>query len=273
MRGVWLRIAPLAIAGSALLSGCLPDRPDPSRLPLIDQFDSAVRDKDLGKAERVSGQILAKPMVRLETFYHIHDAYARADMPEAAIQIMRRVLKERPELGELDRANLWRSIGSDLFAMGEIEDATKAYERAMELDKNNPLILSDYAYFLAETGGDLEKARACARQALLTDPKEPAYLDTLGWVAFKDGQKSLALDYFIQALTIDANNPELRLHAAQAYEAVGRKSQAVEFYSTCVDSGQMYRKVSETAIARLKVLDLAVYAKATTVKKSRVAED
>lgn len=251
------------------LAGCLPNRPEAGAPSLMDQFEMAVRRGDVQEADHVAGQILGRPDIKLNSFFRIHDLYASHGYPREAIATMKRVLRERPKLSASDRANLYRGIAADTFALGEIDAARRCYEDAMDLDENNPVILSDYAYFLAETNGNLNYARRLARQALLFAPSEPGFLDTLGWVSFKSGQHQLALDYFSQALAIDANNPELRLHAAMAFESVGKKQKAVEFYLTCLKPGSMYVRVGEIARERLRILDPGAYAKATRVSLPR----
>ncbi len=50
-----------------------------------------------------------------------------------------------------------------------------------------PLVLNNYAYFLAEEGGDIEKAYGMGKRAVEIDPENPTFLDTYAWILFKKG--------------------------------------------------------------------------------------
>ena len=57
------------------------------------------------------------------------------------------------------------------------------------------MALNNYAYFLAEEGGDIEKAYRMGKRAVEIDPENPTFLDTYAWILFKKGDFENALTY------------------------------------------------------------------------------
>ena len=74
------------------------------------------------------------------------------------------------------------------------------YERVLELDPYNLMVLNNYAYHLATHGGDLTKAERMSAITIREQPNNPVYLDTYGWILHLKGQDELAKFYLNKAL-------------------------------------------------------------------------
>ena len=74
------------------------------------------------------------------------------------------------------------------------------YERILELDPSNLMILNNYAYYLAINGGDLKKAERMSERTIRENPNNPVFLDTYGWIMHLQGQDELAKFYLNKAL-------------------------------------------------------------------------
>ena len=75
-----------------------------------------------------------------------------------------------------------------------------AYERILELDPYNLMVLNNYAYHLATHGGDLTKAEQMSAVTIREQPDNAVYLDTYGWILHLKGQDELAKFYLNKAL-------------------------------------------------------------------------
>lgn len=75
-----------------------------------------------------------------------------------------------------------------------------AYDRVLELDPYNLMVLNNYAYHLATHGGDLTKAEQMSAVTIREQPNNPVYLDTYGWILHLKGQDELAKFYLSKAL-------------------------------------------------------------------------
>lgn len=100
------------------------------------------------------------------------------------------------------------------------------YQAALKRYPENALLLNNYGYSLAERGIQLEHALAMARAALVQDPDNPAYLDTMGWIHYQMGDYQKALEFIRKALAGDEQNAEILEHLGDVYFKLGRVEEA-----------------------------------------------
>jgi tetratricopeptide (TPR) repeat protein len=100
------------------------------------------------------------------------------------------------------------SLGYVAFEHRNTDEAMEWYQKALDIDANNPTALNGLGFVLADTGKDLTRALTMCKKAAEEQPDNPAYLDSLGWVYYK-----LGLDVEAKAYTRRArdNAPENRV--------------------------------------------------------------
>lgn len=115
------------------------------------------------------------------------------------------------------------------------------YDRAIEALKSgikcNPASsrsMNYLAYLYADRNINLEEAYALVIRALDFEPDNAAYLDTLGWIYYRQGNYEKALEFLLQAAdnasgeeTID---PVIYDHLGDVYMKLGRKESAVMYW-------------------------------------------
>jgi tetratricopeptide (TPR) repeat protein len=96
---------------------------------------------------------------------------------------------------ELAPADLNAGLGlADALARaGRTNDARKEFERVVKAHPENGPALNNAAYFLADTGGDLDEALRLAQSALKRAPGQPGFSDTLGYIYLKKGLNDSAV--------------------------------------------------------------------------------
>lgn len=77
------------------------------------------------------------------------------------------------------------TLGDLYYHNHEADSAFAIYKRALDLYPQNDMAANNYAYYLAETGVDLDKALSLSQQTVLSQPDNPTYLDTYAWIYFK----------------------------------------------------------------------------------------
>ena len=97
-------------------------------------------------------------------------------------------------------------------------------------DPNYTEALNYLAYSWAEDNENLNKALEYINRALEKEPKNPYYLDTLGWVKFKKKQYKEALDLLLQALNLADDDVVIFEHIGDVYLADGNKDLAKKYY-------------------------------------------
>ena len=122
--------------------------------------------------------------------------YAMQNKPKQAIKAVDDYLKTDPDnlrfqLFRLELLEHTKVKKKELYAQ---------YERILELDPYNAMVLNNYAYHLATHGGDLNKAERMSSLAIREQPNNPVFLDTYGWILHLKGQDELAKFYLTKAL-------------------------------------------------------------------------
>ncbi len=125
---------------------------------------------------------------RINLFYGL--ALNRAGKNAEAVEPLEKAVALKPT--DMDALS---TLALVYEALNRYDDAYRVYETALKVDANNSLILNNYAYSLSERGLDLQKALKMAQMAVKLDPKNSAYLDTIGWVYFKLGDYGNAESY------------------------------------------------------------------------------
>lgn len=115
-------------------------------------------------------------------------------------------ISDRTLLNDLTYENLqslsvyYTMLGDMYYLAKDLPKTFRAYDNALFFFDANALTLNNYAYFLAENGGDLDKALSMSRRSLDQDPDNGTYLDTYAWILFKKKDFKEALEYQKKAM-------------------------------------------------------------------------
>jgi Tfp pilus assembly protein PilF len=119
------------------------------------------------------------------------------------------------------------------FLLGAIYERQKFYDRAEEqfkkvlaLNPKNGPVLNYYGYMLADRGLRLDEAQAMVQRALDEEPFSGAYLDSMGWVYFKQAKFVEAEAMLRKAVARESHDPMIRSHLGDLYAKTGRASLA-----------------------------------------------
>ena len=82
--------------------------------------------------------------------------------------------------------------GHRLLDLGRASEASARFEQALARAPEDPALANAVAYAYAEAGVELERAAALVDQALEAEPDNPDFLDTLGWIQCKQGDREAA---------------------------------------------------------------------------------
>jgi Tfp pilus assembly protein PilF len=87
----------------------------------------------------------------------------------------------RPALQRLPRnINGYVAVASLLEHTGHRAEAESALKKVLQTDPNNALALNNLGYAMVERDDRLEEALAMIQRAVKAEPKNAAYLDSLG---------------------------------------------------------------------------------------------
>lgn len=122
-----------------------------------------------------------------------------------------------------ESAQVFCSLGFVAFENGETDEAVHWYERALELDEGNTTALNGLGFILADTGGDFTRSLTMCKKAVDSDPDNPAYLDSIGWVYHKLGFEKESRTFIKRALAKAPDNLIIKAHLDEIMSAGGKK--------------------------------------------------
>ena len=203
------------------LDARLAERPDDPDLRLLSASLDALRGAT-GPAETELRALLAEnpanePAVRM--LYGLLQSLHRGDEASALVAD---ALQRLPQSTELS----WMRAG-DLERDGKIEEAIALYEALYARDSGNQVIANNLASMITSYRDDpasLERGAAIARR--LRGTGVPAFQDTYGWIEFRRGNLTEALNYLQPAAEGLPNDPMVQMHLGLALAAAGRPGEA-----------------------------------------------
>lgn len=109
---------------------------------------------------------------------------------------------------------------------GSWAEARPLLERALSLAPEEPRLLNQLGYGLADRGEELPRAFDLLRRANAAQPENAAITDSLGWAEFRCGRPEDAIPILERARVLDSAEPEIGEHLGDAYWTVGRRIEA-----------------------------------------------
>lgn len=112
----------------------------------------------------------------------------------------------------LESPMLYNALAYAAWSQKKNKVAIELYEKALEMDTNNATAMNSMGYILADTGLDITRALRLCKKAVDSKPQNPAYLDSLGWAYYKNGEVVEARTWLRRALDIAPNEKEIQRH-------------------------------------------------------------
>jgi tetratricopeptide (TPR) repeat protein len=125
-----------------------------------------------------------------------------------------------------DQESVWFLLGAIYDEQKHERDAEEMFRKALAIEPNDALVLNYYGYMLADRGVRLDEAIAMIHRAVVADPTNGAYLDSLGWAYFKQGKLAEAQQYLEQAAAHSNDDPTILGHLGDIYAKIGQTDRA-----------------------------------------------
>jgi tetratricopeptide (TPR) repeat protein len=131
------------------------------------------------------------------------------------------------------------------FLRGDLYQRQKMYDQAdaefrkvlastPPTDPQAAATLNYLGYMNADRGVKLDESLNFIKQALTFEPNNPAYLDSLGWVYFKQGKYDLAEENLNKAAAHMGSDPTVQEHLGDLYQKTGRLKLAASHWDRAV---------------------------------------
>ncbi len=129
------------------------------------------------------------------------------------------------------------ALGALLERVGRLAEAEVELREAIRLDSRSAEALNYLGYSLADRGERLEEALELIRRALLVDPWNGAYLDSLGWALLKMGRLDDARDPLEKAAREFPRDATVLEHLGDYYDRTGDVSRAKSCWRRALEAG------------------------------------
>ncbi|MBK4218140.1 tetratricopeptide repeat protein [Paracoccus caeni] len=198
------------------------DRPDDRMVNMVVAMTEAAAGETDAARDRLRGMIADQPrdlqpylaLVRLDS---VSGDLATA---EATIAQGLEALPDNPDL-------LWAKAGI-AERNGDIDGAIAIFDQLYERNSESIIIANNLASLLSTWKSDdpeaLARASTVARR--LKDTREPAFMDTYGWIQHLNGASQAGLPYLEGAAARLQNDPMVQIHLGVVQEAVGQNDAA-----------------------------------------------
>lgn len=100
------------------------------------------------------------------------------------------------------------------------------FNKALELNPDESLVLNYLGYSWVDQGMNLKQAMDYIRKAVSLKPDDGYYVDSLGWAYYRLGNLPDAVEYLERAVELRPDDPIINDHLGDAYWRVGRKLEA-----------------------------------------------
>jgi tetratricopeptide (TPR) repeat protein len=137
---------------------------------------------------------------------------------------------------------------------GDIDAAERDLRSILDSEPDNATALNALGYTLANRTQRYEEARALISRALALEPGEPAILDSMGWVLYRQGEFEQALDYLTRAYA-SFPDPEVAAHLGEVLWATGDHAGARRIWAQALEDDPEHPALRET-LTRLGIDDL-----------------
>ena len=131
--------------------------------------------------------------------------------------------------------------------------AEEDFQKALQLEPNQPIVLNYLGYSWADRGEHLDDARRMIESAARQRPDDGAVIDSLGWVMLRLGETENAVRTLERASELQPEDPTINSHLGDAYWAADRKMEATYQWRRALtlnplpaDAAKLQAKLHET---------------------------
>jgi tetratricopeptide (TPR) repeat protein len=189
------------------------------------------RDGNVAEARERLAQLRAdRPDMAVAAWAVEGELLRAAGRAEEAVDVYTRALESEPKSVDLLYGRAMAYIDLERIDLAEADLRAMLAE-----DPNDPNALNALGYTLADRTERLAEADALVTRAYELDPSSPAIIDSMGWVAYRQGRLEEALDYLREAYRLSEGNAEIAAHLGEVLWMMGRHEEARRIFESALE--------------------------------------
>lgn len=159
-----------------------------------------------------------------DTYLNIAQVYERAKRYKEAEESARAA--EQLPGDPKEKEMVWFLLGAIYERQKFFDKAEEEFKKALAANPKSGAVLNYYGYMLGDLGIRLDEAQAMVQAALKDDPYNGAYLDSLGWIYYKQNRLGDAETTLRKAVEREAHDPTIHAHLGEVYAKTGHPNLA-----------------------------------------------
>jgi len=121
-----------------------------------------------------------------------------------------------------DNEMVWFLLGAIYERQKFFDKAEEQFRKVLAVNPKSAPVLNYYGYMLGDLGIRLDEAEALVQRALKEEPFSGAYLDSLGWIYFKQGKLAASETTLRKAVERESHDATIHSHLGDLYAKMGR---------------------------------------------------
>jgi tetratricopeptide (TPR) repeat protein len=202
-----------------------------------------------GASALVEG-ILAAPKDETQDTLAAADFYQRGKDLVRAAELFRKVADKDPK-----NFRALFSLGAALERQKRFDEAEKAFRAALALSPDSAIALNYLGYMNADRNVKVAEALALIQKALVSDPENGSYLDSLAWALYRLGRNAEAEVAIRKAHKEQEKNAVVIAHLGMILAAKGENAEALKYLRLALEGededGELDRSLVEGKIRAL----------------------
>ena len=183
-----------------------------------------------------------------EIVYYLAIAQREAKHFQEAVATFEEALHEAEAEGaEIANARFYFDYGAAAEQAGLYDKAADLFRKSIAVDPANAADAYNYlAYMWAEHNAHLDEAEQMIKLALQADPNNGAYIDTLGWLEFRQGKFDQALaDLLRAAQKLTRDDPVVLEHIGDTFAKLDKSAQALDAWQKALNLDPKNKKLAD----------------------------
>ncbi|WP_411819001.1 tetratricopeptide repeat protein [Hyphococcus formosus] len=184
----------------------------------------------IGQGKRDEALSVLRKAARSEGSFEAQFSYANLlageDRNRDAITAYSNLIASLPDQPAEDAWRFFVARAASYLALEDWPSAEADLKRAVEIAPNEATALNYLGYSWAERGENLEEAFSLIEKAVSLEPNSGAFIDSLGWAHYQQGDYEAAVGHLEHAASLEPSDPTVTDHLGDVYWQLGRKIEA-----------------------------------------------
>ncbi len=220
---------------------------------------------DAGKTDEAVAELRSQGEPDRETLLLIAQLYERGKKYAEEAKALNQA--EALSTTKPEKQGVQFARGAMLEKQKNFEGAEAEFRKVLQTDPDNAGALNYLGYMLADRNIRLDEAQKMISRAVELEPGNGAYLDSLGWVQFRQNRLEQAEDSLRKALESIKTDPTVHDHLGDVYMKEGKVREAIQQWQASL------KEWSVTAPAEADPAEIASVTKKLEGARVRVAKE